>query len=71
MTLVNLKQVALPVVVLIVVFAGFGAAILLQSEVLLAVIITLPYLIGMWLVRMHHLRLTRRCLATYLQARQS
>lgn len=67
----SVRQTVSPIVALIIVFMGFGMAILLESEVLLAVVVILPYLVGVWLIRIHYLRLTSECLATYLQARQS
>ena len=63
----SVRQTVSPIVALIIVFMGFGMAILLESEVLLAVVVILPYLVGVWLIRIHYLRLTRQCLATYLQ----
>lgn len=70
MSLETIRQTALPIVALTVVIMGFGIAIRLESEVLLSVVVILPFLVGMWLVQYHRLRLTRQCLAGYLQMRK-
>jgi uncharacterized membrane protein len=71
MSLDTIRQKALLIVALTVVVMGFGIAILLASEVLLSVVVILPFLAALWLVRTHHLSLTRQCLDSYLQKYQS
>lgn len=71
MSLETIRQKALLIVALTVVVMGFGIAILLASEVLLSVVVILPFLATLWLVRIHYLSLTRQCLDSYLQKYQS
>jgi hypothetical protein len=70
MSLETVRQKALLIVALTVVVMGFGIAILLASEVLLSVVVILPFLAALCLVRIYHLSLTRQCLASYLQMRK-
>lgn len=71
MSLETIRQKALLIVALTVVVMGFGIAILLESEVLLSVMVILPFLAAQWLARTYHLSLTRQCLDSYLQKYQS
>lgn len=64
MSLESERQTALPIVGLTVVIAGFGMA---KSKVLVGVGVILPYLVVLWLVRTHHLRLTKQGLENYPQ----
>jgi len=70
MSLETVRQTALHIAALTVVIMGFGMAILLGYRVLLSVVVILPFLVGIWLVQHHRLRLTTHCLASYLQMRK-
>lgn len=71
MFLETVRQTTSYLVALTVVMVGLGLAILLESEVLLGVVVILPFLAALLLARIHHLSLTRQCLDSYLQKYQS